>query len=190
VSLSPESHRDPSDTRVATLATIGPDGRPQLSEVWFLGDGDSVALSLNTSRQKAKNLAAGPQCCLFVFDLDATQRYLELRGDALLVPDDDYAFADRVGQKYGADLRQHDGPNERPTGDRADHPPQGQRRRHARLSPGPRAGRPRLPGRSTATAGPVGHVVTAGGEVSPEPCTRAGKLEPCPSATSTSCCLP
>jgi hypothetical protein len=48
----PASHRDLLDGEFATLATIGPDGRPQLSEVWFLAEGDTVALSLNTTRQK------------------------------------------------------------------------------------------------------------------------------------------
>jgi PPOX class probable F420-dependent enzyme len=108
----PESHRDLLGSTVATLATIGPDGRPQLSEVWFLSDGDSVAISLNTSRQKTKNLVQRPQCCLFILDLSATQRYLELRGDAQVTPDDDYVFADRVGRKYGANLRDHDRPGE------------------------------------------------------------------------------
>lgn len=108
----PDSHRDLLDAQVATLATIGPDGRPQLSEVWFLSDGDSVAISLNTGRQKTKNLAQRPQCCLFILDLKVTQRYLELRGDAEVTPDDDYAFADRVGEKYGANLRAYDRPGE------------------------------------------------------------------------------
>ncbi len=108
----PDSHRDLLDAQVATLATIGPDGRPQLSEVWFLSDGDSVAISLNTSRQKTKNLVQRSQCCLFILDLKVMQRYLELRGDAEVTPDDDYAFADRVGEKYGANLRDHDRPGE------------------------------------------------------------------------------
>jgi PPOX class probable F420-dependent enzyme len=109
----PDSHRDLLDSQVATLATIGPDRRPQLSEVWFLAEDDSVAISLNTSRQKTKNLMARPECCLLILDLTAPQRYLELRGDAEVTPDNDYSFADRVGQKYGADLRDHDRPGER-----------------------------------------------------------------------------
>jgi PPOX class probable F420-dependent enzyme len=110
----PDSHRDLLATDVATLATIGPDGRPQLSAVWFLAEGDDVRLSLNTSRQKTKNLQARPTCNLFILDRQNPYRYLELRGDAELAPDDDYAFADRVGAKYGgADLRQQDGPGER-----------------------------------------------------------------------------
>lgn len=109
----PPSHQDLLQSSVGTLATVGPDGRPQLSEVWFLADGDSVAISLNTSRQKTKNLMARAACCLLILDLAAPQRYLELRGDAAITPDDDYAFADRVGEKYGANLRDHDEPGDR-----------------------------------------------------------------------------
>ena len=83
----PESHRDLLDGQVATLATIGPDGRPQLSEVWFLAEGTTVSLSLNTSRQKTKNLSRNPACSLFLLDLANPYRYLELRGDAEISPD-------------------------------------------------------------------------------------------------------
>ena len=54
----PDSHRDLLDAPVATLATIGDDGRPQLSAVWFLAEGDTLRMSLNTARQKTKNLIA------------------------------------------------------------------------------------------------------------------------------------
>jgi PPOX class probable F420-dependent enzyme len=112
MSSVPESHRDLLDGQVATLATIGPDGRPQVSAVWFLADGDMVSISLNSSRQKTKNLMASPAASLFLLDLAMPYRYLELRGDAEITPDDDYAFADRVGHKYGANLREHDQPGE------------------------------------------------------------------------------
>ncbi len=108
----PESHRDLLDGRFATLATVGPDGRPQLSEVWFLADDDAVALSLNTARQKTKNLMANPAANLFLLDLAVPYRYLEIRGDAKIWPDDDYVFADRLGAKYGANLRIHDQPGQ------------------------------------------------------------------------------
>ncbi len=108
----PASHRDLLDGQYATLATIGPDGRPQLSEVWFLSDGETVSLSLNDSRQKTKNLKANPAANLFLLDLAAPHRYLEIRGDAEVTPDDDYSFADRVGAKYGADLRSRDRPGQ------------------------------------------------------------------------------
>jgi PPOX class probable F420-dependent enzyme len=108
----PESHRDLLELPVATFATVGPDGRPQLSEVWFLAEDGDLKLSLNTVRQKVRNLQRQPACTLFLLDLSNPYRYLEVRGDAELVPDDDYAFADRVGAKYGADLRTMDQPGE------------------------------------------------------------------------------
>jgi PPOX class probable F420-dependent enzyme len=108
----PASHRDLLKGDFATLGTVGPDGRPQLSEVWFLAEGDTVGISLNTSRQKTKNLEANPATSLFILDVAVPYRYLELRGDAEVTPDDDYSFADKVGAKYHADLRQHDQPGQ------------------------------------------------------------------------------
>ncbi len=108
----PPSHRDLLETKVATFATIGADGRPQLSEIWFLADGDTIRISLNTARQKTKNLLRNPACTLFILDLVRTSRYLELRCDAGVQPDDDYRFADLVGAAYGADLREHDRPGQ------------------------------------------------------------------------------
>lgn len=108
----PASHQDLLASPVATLATVGPDGRPQLSAVWFLAEDDNVKISLNTARQKTRNLLANPAATLFLLDLANPYRYLELRGDAEVAPDDDYGFADRVGAKYGADLRAHDRPGE------------------------------------------------------------------------------
>jgi len=110
----PESHRDLLDAQFATLATIGAKGYPQLTEVWFLHEGDELKLSLNDSRVKTRNLIARPQCSLFVLELDNPFRYLEVRGDARIEPDDDYAFAKKVGAKYGgADLSDHDRPGEK-----------------------------------------------------------------------------
>jgi PPOX class probable F420-dependent enzyme len=108
----PASHRDLLKGDFATLGTVGPDGRPQLSEVWFLAEGDTVGISLNTSRQKTKNLEVNPATSLFILDVAVPYRYLELRGDAEITPDDDYAFADKVAAKYHADLRQHDQPGQ------------------------------------------------------------------------------
>lgn len=108
----PDSHRDLLNGPVAVLGTIGASGRPQLSGTWFLAEGDTVKISLNTARQKVKNLQANPKCSLIIFDEKSPYRYVELRGDAEITPDDDYAFADKVGAKYGADLRTRDNPGE------------------------------------------------------------------------------
>jgi hypothetical protein len=109
----PETHRDLLEAKYATLATIGRSGGPQLTEVWFLYDGGELKLSLNTSRAKTKNLIARPACSLFILDLENPYRYIDVRGHARIEPDDDYVIADKVGAKYGSDLREHDGPDDR-----------------------------------------------------------------------------
>ncbi len=109
----PDSHSDLLAGQFASLATIDDNGFPQVTEVWFLLEDGEVKLSLNTARKKTRNLAARPQCSLFLLDLTNPYRYLEVRGTARIEPDDDYAFAERVGAKYGgADLRVHDQPGE------------------------------------------------------------------------------
>jgi PPOX class probable F420-dependent enzyme len=110
----PDTHRDLLDAPVATLATVGADGRPQLSAVWFLAEGDAIRVSLNTARQKTKNLTKNDAATLFILDTANPARYLEVRGNASIAPDDDYAFADKVGAKYGGiDLRTIDQPGQK-----------------------------------------------------------------------------
>ena len=109
----PDTHRDLLDAPIAVLGTVGPSGRPQLSAIWFLAEGDTVKLSLNTSRQKVKNLQANPACSLLIVDPANPYRTVELRGDAQIAADPDYEFAKKVGAKYGgADLSEHDGPGD------------------------------------------------------------------------------
>lgn len=108
----PQSHGDLLESEFATLATLGRDGAPQLSEVWFLYEEGELKLSLNSSRQKTKNLMSRPACSLFLLDLQNPYRYMDVRGRARIEPDDDYAFADRVGAKYGSNLREHDQPGD------------------------------------------------------------------------------
>lgn len=104
----PASHTHLLDAATAVLATNGPDGRPQLTAVWFLRDGDRVRLSLSTDRQKVKNLRADPAVNLFILDPEVPTRYLEIRGDATFEDDPGYVFADQVGAKYGTDRRNFD----------------------------------------------------------------------------------
>jgi PPOX class probable F420-dependent enzyme len=108
----PESHADLLDAQVATLGTIDPHGRPQLTEVWFLHDDGELRLWLNGARAKVRNLRERPECSLLVLDLQGPYRYLEVRGRARLTPDPDYAFAAKLGAKYGRDLSQIDPPGQ------------------------------------------------------------------------------
>ena len=111
----PASHRDLVETSQAVaLATLGPDGFPQVTAAWFLAEPDgTVKLSLNTARQKTKNLLRRPEATLFFVDPANPYRTLEVRARAEVAPDPDYAFAGRLGAKYGgADLRANDRPGE------------------------------------------------------------------------------
>jgi PPOX class probable F420-dependent enzyme len=108
----PDSHRDLLDSPVATLATIDDDGFPQLTEVWFLYEDDRLKVSINTSRAKARFLEKRPECSLMLLDLQNPYRYLEVRGRARVEPDEDRAFAAKVGAKYEADLTAYDAPED------------------------------------------------------------------------------
>jgi len=55
------------DARViATLATIDGDGRPYLSAVWFLRDGDDVLVATGGRTRKARNAAARQEAGMLV----------------------------------------------------------------------------------------------------------------------------
>jgi PPOX class probable F420-dependent enzyme len=110
----PESHRDLLQTDVAMLTTVGADGYPQTTALWFLFDDDGlIKLSLNSTRQKSKNLRADPHATFFILDRANPMRTLEVRARAEAAPDPDYAFATKLGAKYGGvDLRRMDRPGE------------------------------------------------------------------------------
>lgn len=109
----PDTHRDLLDTEVAALSTIGDDGFPQVTMVWFLLHDGKLKLSLNTARTKTRNLLKRPECALLIIDLENPYRYLEIRACAQIDADDEYQFADVLGRKYGGvDLRTRDEPGE------------------------------------------------------------------------------
>ena len=60
-----------------------------------------------------KNLETEPACTVLLLDLQNPYRYLEIRGTAVVTPDEDRVFAEKVGAKYDADLREHDAPGDR-----------------------------------------------------------------------------
>ena len=87
-SAIPASHRDLLEApTVGTLTTVGADGYPQSTAIWFLLDGDVIRTSLLTERQKYKNLVRHPRGTLFLVDPANPYRTLEVRADATV--DDD-----------------------------------------------------------------------------------------------------
>lgn len=100
----PDSHRDLIDSaNIGSLSTVGPDGAPQVTALWYLADGDTVVLSLTTDRQKYKNAVRHPRVTLFVIDPSNPFRTLEVRGDASIEEDPDLAVFDQIIRHYGQD---------------------------------------------------------------------------------------
>jgi PPOX class probable F420-dependent enzyme len=65
-----EHYRDILDSKaLGHLATIGPDGRPQVNPVWFLSDGQHVYLSVKPDTVKYWNLRTNPAVAMSIGDL-------------------------------------------------------------------------------------------------------------------------
>lgn len=79
----PESHRDllKDETKaLAFLATLMPDGSPQLTPLWFNTDGEHILVNTAQGRVKDRNMRARPEVALVIMDLDNPYRYLQIRG--------------------------------------------------------------------------------------------------------------
>jgi PPOX class probable F420-dependent enzyme len=84
----------------ATLATIMPDGRPQLSVVWAGLDGDDVLVSTVKGRRKHLNIQRDPRVSVVVFPADDPDRYVEIRGTATMTEEGGVALADTLTRIY------------------------------------------------------------------------------------------
>ncbi len=84
----------------ATVATIDPDGQPQLSVVWVGRDGDDVLFSTVRGRRKTNNLERDARATLLMFPKDNPYAYLEIRGSVTLEDDPQAAYIDVMAQKY------------------------------------------------------------------------------------------
>jgi PPOX class probable F420-dependent enzyme len=64
----------------ANLATLMPDGSPQVTPVWCDYDGENVLINTAAGRVKDKNLQREPRVSLSILDPDNPYRYLQIRG--------------------------------------------------------------------------------------------------------------
>jgi PPOX class probable F420-dependent enzyme len=64
----------------ANLATIMPDGSPQVTPVWFDWDGKVIRVNTAEGRVKARNLKPGAAVALAIIDPDNAYRYVQVRG--------------------------------------------------------------------------------------------------------------
>ena len=85
---------------LAHVATIGPDGAPQSTPVWFDWDGARLLLALEPDRQKMRNLRRDPRLAVSIVDPANPIRYLEIRGRASFASDPDQSVLARLVRKY------------------------------------------------------------------------------------------
>ena len=101
----PDSHKDLLEGPVpVTIATIMPDGQPQLSVVWCNYDGQYVWVNTARGRQKDKNLTARPVATILAIDPENAGRYLEVRGTVTMTEEGAVEHINQLAKLYtGAD---------------------------------------------------------------------------------------
>ncbi|MET9477212.1 PPOX class F420-dependent oxidoreductase [Streptomyces sp. NPDC002917] len=96
-----EELRSLLDTPVfVTVATIQPDGSPQLSPVWVKRDGNDVLFSTTRGRRKEENLTRDPRVSVVVQPFAAPYTYAEIRGVAALTTEGGDELIDELSVKY------------------------------------------------------------------------------------------
>jgi PPOX class probable F420-dependent enzyme len=80
----PESYLDLFKKKAfANLATVMPDGSPQVTPVWVDHDGQNVVINTAQGRQKDRNLQRDGRVALAILDPENPYRYLEVRGQVI-----------------------------------------------------------------------------------------------------------
>jgi PPOX class probable F420-dependent enzyme len=62
------------------LATLMPDGSPQMTRTWVDTDGEHVVINTVQGHQKVKNVERDPRVAVSVCDLSSPSRYYAIRG--------------------------------------------------------------------------------------------------------------
>jgi len=98
----PEKFRDLFQKRAfANLATLMPDGRPQVTPVWIDYDGSKILVNTAKGRVKDKNMRRDPRVSVSISDPENPYRYLEVRGKVSEVTETGAdAHIDKMAKKY------------------------------------------------------------------------------------------
>ncbi|MEU7641337.1 MULTISPECIES: PPOX class F420-dependent oxidoreductase [unclassified Streptomyces] len=83
-----------------TVATVQPDGSPQLSPVWVKRDGDDLLISTTVGRRKERNIRRDPRVSVVLQPFDAPYTYAEIRGEASLSTEGGQELIDELSLKY------------------------------------------------------------------------------------------
>ena len=102
MAASLDTYRDLFDKKgFAHLATVGADGKPQVTPVWCDFDGTHVRINTARGRVKEKHLARNPRVALSVLDPDNPYRYVQVQGRvAEMTEQGADAHIDALAKKY------------------------------------------------------------------------------------------
>ncbi len=85
----------------AHLATLMPDGAPQVTPVWFDMSGDRIRVNTARGRQKDRNMQKNAQVALSVTDPDNPYRHVAIRGRIAEITEEGAdAHIDSLAKKY------------------------------------------------------------------------------------------
>lgn len=85
----------------ANLATIMPDGSPQVTPVWFDYTNGVIRINTAKGRVKARNMKEGSPVALSILDPDNPYRYLQVRGKVTRMTEAGAsAHIDSLARKY------------------------------------------------------------------------------------------
>lgn len=98
----PEKYQDLFNKKAfANLATVMPDGSPQVTPVWVDYDGSHVLVNSARGRQKDKNMKQNASVALSILDPENPYRYLEVRGNVTEITEEGAAdHIDKMAKKY------------------------------------------------------------------------------------------
>ena len=83
------------------IATVMPDGSPQLTQTWVTTDGDHILINVVEGMQKARNVARDPRVAVNVADPENPSRYYGVRGHVVSASTEGAADSiDEISQKY------------------------------------------------------------------------------------------
>src|SRR5208283_4218332 len=64
----------------ASVASLMPDGSPQVAPVWVDRDGDTIILNATGTRQRTKNLKKDPRVAISIFEQNNPYSNVSIRG--------------------------------------------------------------------------------------------------------------
>jgi hypothetical protein len=95
-------------TRTGKVASVRADGRPHVTPIWFVVDGDDLVFTIWHETVKARTFTRDPRIALCVDDEEPPYAFVIVEGEAELItepdPDTRLMWATRIAERYmGAD---------------------------------------------------------------------------------------